>query len=403
MRNFSVPTWTATLDVNKTNLLRAAAILGGGILVSWLIIITKPSPQPEAHLPPPPHRADVQLVTLESRAVTVVSQGTVTPKVEIDITAQVGGEVVAVADNFAAGGYFSAGEPLLTIDPRDYETALARAEAALADARRQLAMEQGQALQAKREWRDLGNRAANDLSLRKPQLAAAEAGVRAAEAGVRQARLDLERTAIALPFAGRVISVAANLGQFVPAGSKVGRVYASATMEVRLPLSAREMHLLNLNPELRHREMRPLAAQLRFDTGAEVLEWQARVVRVESSADTSSRLFYVVAEIDDKTLDKGGRIPIIPGIFVEAAISSNPYPEVVALPRSALYQNDQVMVLDGESRLRLQQVEVLQLNARGLVVRGLDDGQQVLTKPPGFIALGAVYTPVVAAAEDAGS
>src|SRR5690606_35310183 len=99
-----------------------------------------------------------------TRAVTVVSQGTVVAKTEIDVTAQVGGQVIAVADSFAAGGRSDANEVLLRLDPRDYESALTRAESALGDAERALALERGQARQAEREWRDLGNRAANDLA-----------------------------------------------------------------------------------------------------------------------------------------------------------------------------------------------------------------------------------------------
>src|SRR5690606_19307376 len=143
--------------------------------------------------------------------------------------------------------FFGAGEALLQLDPRDYETALDQAEAALADARNTLAQEQGQARQAKREWRDLGNEQANNLFLRKPQLAAAEARVGAAEAGVRQAQLNLERTAIRLPFAGRIVDINVNLGQYVSANTVVASVYDSAVMEVRLPLSTHEMQLLNLN------------------------------------------------------------------------------------------------------------------------------------------------------------
>lgn len=70
--------------------------------------------------------------------------------------------------------------------------------------------------------------------------------------------------------------------------------------------------------------------------------------------------------------------PILPGIFVEAAITSNPHDNIVVLHRSALYQGDQVLVLDQDQRLRTQQVTVLQLDVEKLVVKGLANGQQVL-------------------------
>lgn len=425
------------MTLNKNNLLRAAGILGAGIAISWLIIVAKPEPEHAPHREAPPHIADVVNVELVSQPITVTSQGTVTPKTAIDITSQVSGQVVAVSDHFAAGGFFSAGEPLLTIDPRDYEIALAKAQATLAEAQKALAQEQGQSLQAKREWRELGNKAANDLFLRKPQLAAAKANVQAAEAGVRQARLNLERTAIAVPFAGRVLTVAANLGQYIAAGTKVGRVYAADTMEVRLPLSAEELQLLNIKLDAAHAELKPMAVSLHLPVANQTLSWTGQVVRIESAADEQSRLFHVVAEISMASqatsthalskqaasqkatsqqgeADKGDQNkadtseqaphqapppPLVPGMFVAADILSNPYTDIAVLPRSALFESAKVLILDDDNRLQAHPVDVLQIDTRQLIVRGLAPGARVVVKPPSLIELDAVYQPRLAPTE----
>ncbi len=388
------------LDLKTKNNLRVAAILAVGIAISWLVIISKPTPKLEKHQEAPPHLADVVSVILEPHAITVLSQGTVTPKIETDITSQVSGEVISVGDHFAAGGFFMAEEVLLAIDPRDYEITLVRAKASLAEAKNALAQQEGIFRQVKREWRDLGDKEANDLFLRKPQLAAARANVNASEADIRQARLNLERTRISLPFDGRMVGVDANLGQYINAGTKVASVFASDIMEVRLPLSAGEMTLLNLQVDVKQRDLKPLTVSLHFSAGHHLYEWQGMVVRVEASVDIKSRLFYLVAEIDNsrKKLFETDKLvkqpPILPGTFVEASITSNPHDNVMILPRSALYQSDQVLVLDKENRLRLQKVVVLQLDSEKLVVKGLENGQQVLAKPPIFMDIGAVYTPV---------
>lgn len=389
------------MDTRNKNYLRTALILLSGIVISWLIIVSKPEPEPETHQEQPPHNAEVTTVILGSHSITVSSQGNVVPKTEVDITSQVSGQVTAVGEHFAAGGFFKAGEVLLKLDPRDYEIALARAEAQLAEARKALAQEQGQALQAKREWRDLGDQAANDLFLRKPQLEAAQANVRAAEAGVEQAKLDLDRTRISLPFDGRVVSVKANLGQYINSGATLGSVYASDIMEVRLPLTASELKLLNLSAGEKLHEIKPLSVDLFFQAGDDVLHWPGRVVRLEASVDPKSRLFYLVAEVDNRVeeyTESGkplNKTPILPGTFVDALIVSNPHDNVVVLPRSALYQSEEVLVLDQENRLRLQKVNVLQADSETLIVKGLKNGQQVLVQPPSFMDLGAVYTPVL--------
>lgn len=381
--------------------LRAVVILAAGVAAAWLIIVSKPPPEPEPYHEPQPHLADIISVTLESRPIEVSSQGTIAPRTEIDVTSQVSGEVVSVSEHFAAGGFFAEDEVLLQLDPSDYEIALARAEATLAEARKVLAQEEGQALQARKEWRDLGSQAADDLFLRKPQMAAAEANVRAAEAGVRKAKLDLERTRISLPFDGRVISVSANLGQYINSGATLGSVYALNPMEVRLPLTATELGLLNLRATTETHELSPLQVDLYFSAGPNEYHWPARAVRLEASVDSRSRLFHLVAQIDNaadlfESDPAGGVTGILPGTFVEATIASNPHEGVVTLPRSALFQQSQVLYLDEDNRLQTQQVTVLQLDSRSLVVKGLSDRQQVLAKPPSFLALGEVYTPVSA-------
>src|SRR5690606_21005202 len=158
----------------------------------------------------------------------------------------VSGQIVSVEPAFADGGFFSRSEALIQIDDRDYQVALLNSKARLAEAERLLAEEEGRSLQAKREWRDLGNQTANDLFLRKPQLAAARAQVASARADVEMAELNLERTRIRVPFDGRVKEIFADLGQFVSVGTRLATVYDSTVVEVRVPLTEKQAVLLDL-------------------------------------------------------------------------------------------------------------------------------------------------------------
>ncbi len=372
------------------------AIIVAGLVLSYLALTLRPAPAPRPPEPDAPHPAHAMEVRLASHAVRVTSQGTVAPRTEIDVTSQVSGQVVEVGEAFAAGGRFSAGDVLLRIDPRDYEVRQIQAESRHAEARKNLALERGQARQAEREWRELGNPEANALALRQPQLAAAEAAARAAEADVLQARLDLERTEIRLPFDGRVVSTAVNLGQFVNVGTTLGRVFGSEVMEVRLPLTIREMSLLNLkNPA---GAFEPLAVSLSMRAGDRVYRWQGRLVRVEPRADTASRLYHVVVEVSGATGEESP--PLMPGSFVEAVILSNPFPGAFVVPRDALYQRDRLLVLDEDMRLAVVPVEVLEVGPDRAVVRGVADGALVLTEPPVFLEVGATYQPTLVPGPD---
>ena len=189
---------------------------------------------------------DVLAVKPEDRVLTVTTQGSIRPRREINIVSQVGGLVEAVDAHFAEGSFFDAGIELVKIEDADYQFALVRAEASVADAAQLVAMEKGRVRQAAREWRDLGNDEANQLFLRKPQLAGAEAALRAAEADLGQARLNLSRTSISTPFNGRISEKYVDLGQYITPGTPIAKVYDTDVVEVRVPLTDRQVALLEL-------------------------------------------------------------------------------------------------------------------------------------------------------------
>ena len=144
-----------------------------GLAAAYGLLIGKPKPEAK---PPVPARAPmVQVVTVEPREQTlsVTSQGSVRPRREIKIVSQVAGSVQRVAAYFADGGFFDADSELVKVEDSDYQFDLVRAQARVADAEQLVAIEKGRVRQAAREWRDLGNEEANQLFLRKPQLAGA--------------------------------------------------------------------------------------------------------------------------------------------------------------------------------------------------------------------------------------
>ena len=72
------------------------------------------------------------------------------------------------------------------------------------------------------------------------------------------------------------------------------------------------------------------------------------------------------------------RPPLAVGMFVEAEIQGRLVHDVVALPRAALRGEDQVLVVDPESKLRFRRVNVVRLEReRVLIDSGLKEGELV--------------------------
>ena len=154
-----------------------------GVVAAFVLLIVgmgmlrpKPEKQDPVSLAPVVFVEDVQYKPV---ALDVFAQGEVRPKQQIDLATQVGGKIVRVADNFAEGGVIRAGDVLVEIEDADYRLAVTRANAQVATAKQALEIEKAESALAKADFEELAgngeNVVASDLTLRRPQLARAEA------------------------------------------------------------------------------------------------------------------------------------------------------------------------------------------------------------------------------------
>jgi len=332
----------------------------------------------------------VSSVARSDYTVKVKSRGTVRPRTESTLIPEVTGRVVELSPNIRAGEFFEQGDQLLRIDPRDYEADVTIAASDLAQAHSALAEAQARADQARRDWERLGEKGEpDDLVLRKPQLAGARAAVTSAQARLDQAKLDLERTSILAPYAGRVLERNVDIGQFVSPGVVLARVYAVDYVEIRLPLTNRQLEFVTIPEAYRDDTSSTRTAgppvRLTARIGSKTHTWQGRIVRAEGSIDTQSRQVFVIAQVDDPYgKDPSGRPPLKVGQFVEAEIEGRTLNDVVVIPRSALRAGAEVLIVDGQNKLQARQVDVLWSDEQDVVVAGgLDTGDRLVLTPLG--------------------
>ncbi len=354
--------------------------------IAWLAIINRPEPERKR---PVVETVSVEVIPLQRQdfPIRITSQGTTRPHTETTLIAQVSGTVVEVSPRFNPGSFFKAGDLLLKIDPRDYRAAITIAESNLAQARLRLAQEQARAEQARRDWERLGEPGEpNQLALRKPQLQSEQAAVAAAEAQLEQARLNLQRTRIRAPYAGRLLEKQADLGQFLNPGTVVGKIYAVDFIEVRLPLSNRQLEFVTI-PELYQEQKKPSstgpAATIRATIGGRHYAWPARIVRSEGAIDQRSQQTFVIARVDDPyARRKPGQPPLKIGQFVEADIEGRTLERVFVVPDSALHSGNTIFTVDGNDRLQQHEVEIIWRDGRQTVIEGdLQAGARLVVSP----------------------
>ncbi len=358
------------------------AVVAIGIVGAMALVRSKApveTSRPEAVRP----LVQVVEVRIGEVPMTVSAQGTVLPRTEAALAAQVAAEVVEVSPSFEAGGFFERGEALVHLDRRDYELAVERAVARVAQTELALAKQQAEARVAAEEWGQLGDGEPDPLVLREPQLAEARAVVKAAEAELGMARLALERTRIRAPFDGRIRNKSADVGQYLTPGQEVATVHAIDFAEVRLPVPDRQLAFLDL--PLRYHNGSAgggPTATLSANFAGSRHRWPGRVVRAEGELDQRSRMLHLVVRVEDPYgRRQPGRPPLAVGLFVDAEIAGRTVVGTL-LPRSALRGDDRVLVVDEEMRLRFRGVDVVRTLKESVIVgSGLSSGERVCISP----------------------
>lgn len=141
------------------------AVIVGGIALFGVMQATAPRPEEKNGTAHPPA---VQFAVAHARPTTIgiTVQGEARPRVEASLAAQVSGRIVWVSPKFAEGGSFTQGEAMLRIEAADYELAVVRARAQVAQAQEGVVREEAESELARQDWQALGRGDPPPLALR---------------------------------------------------------------------------------------------------------------------------------------------------------------------------------------------------------------------------------------------
>jgi len=382
------------MKLNKQKIIVPAAII---VATIFLVMFIKGNPPKASRFSAPPKakiNVAVKPLLLIDYPVEIDSFGTVKPRTQSMLVAQVSGLIIDINEQFREGGFFEKGDVLLQLDDRDLKAEVKSAQANLLNAEQNLLEEQARGRQALTDWQRLGNESEPSiLVLRKPQLAAAQAQVLSAQAQLEKAQLNLERTKIKAPYAGRVLNRSVDLGQVVSNNMQLATIYATDSVEIRLPIKNKDLPFINLPEQYRDgaKNQRGSAVNFTSDLIGEQ-QWQGQLIRTEGAIDESAQQLYVVAKINDpykSTSDN--QYPVKIGQYVKAKINGKVASQVLVIPNSAIYQGSYVYVVENGTLQRKNIALAWQNALQGIVSKGLEAGSQLVLTPLGQVSSG---TPV---------
>ena len=374
--------------------------------VAWQLIKMRPNPTAKEIIQKIPF-VEVIEVKKEKLPSNLISFGTVRPRTQTTLIAEVSGIIEAVAPfteknsssvvnnsphSFRAGGFFKKGDLLLKIEDTHLKTAIAEARANLRRYELLLIQEKEMAKQARIEWGDRNWNNASDLVKRTPQIQKAEAEMVAAVARLNQAEKDLSRSEVRAPFEGRILRTMVDVGQQVGSGSSaaLAEIYALGSAEIDLSLSRSEIDFLGFKDGQMQNSPSTISVHVLSEDNQVV--HSGILDRSEGVVDSRTRLTKLVATVQEcfanpfttKINDYGLEV----GQFVKLRLFGNES-EVFVVPDSAFRDHNTLLVVDDEKRLFSRKVDVIhRFDQEVWVENGLVSGELVCTTPIEIVAEG---------------
>ncbi|MDA1265796.1 MAG: HlyD family efflux transporter periplasmic adaptor subunit, partial [Planctomycetota bacterium] len=193
---------------------------------------------------------------------------------------------------------------------------------------------------------------------------------------------DVDRAKILAPFAGCVRSESVSDGQLVARGQVLADLFSSDLAEVRVPLVDGDLAYLDL-PGYGRFEGGPSATITTMFAGA-ARSWTGRVLGMEGEVDGTSRMVTLIVGVEDPygAAAAATGAPLMPGLFVDVALTGRAVEEAILLPRDALRAGSLVFVVDSKGVLRFRKVTLgWRDEQRVQILTGLAAGDGVCLSP----------------------
>ena len=292
-----------------------------------------------------------------------------------EIRPEVSGRITAI--RFEDGQTVHAGDVLFVIDPRNYESAVAKAQAdldsALTDAkfaRTQFDRARG-LVNAQAIAQEIYDQRANADRM-------AQAALEAAKAELDRAKLDLDRAYVKAPITGRVSRAEITIGNLVNDGPTApiltsivsnDGIYADFEVDEQTYLQSIRTHSQHLEQE------RQIPVELTLDADNSRV-YKGKIYSFDNRIDPSSGTIRARA----KFANEDGSL--VPGMFVSVKLASSFEFNGILVPERAVSSDQSkkfVYVVDNDNKVVYRGLELGQeVDGERIVIGGLKPGEKVI-------------------------
>lgn len=177
---------------------------------------------------------------------------------------------------------------------------------------------------------------------------------------VKNLEVKLSKYNLKAPFTGVVTESMVNPGALVRVGQKLGEFIDPAIFEVSVSVKSEFKDLLQIGKEVTLYNLE------------KTNHWTGKVVRINGKVDTSTQTIKAYIQVTSKDLKEGQ--------YVEAFLQAKSEESAYEVPRNLLVDNSKLFVVK-DSVLDLVSINLLFENKNTVVIKGLENGTKIVSKP----------------------
>jgi RND family efflux transporter MFP subunit len=316
---------------------------------------------------------ETTLVRTGAAPLELAAMGQVLSPHSVGLRPQVTGALTQIF--FTEGTDVKAGDKLFQIDPAPYKAAVAQARAQLARDRAAMesARSQFERLEplAEKEYASV-----QEIDAARTAMMQAQAVVESDQAAVTQAQINLDRTLVTAPIAGRTGSMSVNVGNIVGPSDATPVVVINQLQPIQVDYAIPQSSLPAIQQALA-RGVVPVRVSV--ESAAQPVA-EGKLVFVDNAVSPATGTVRLRAEVDNKNL------ALWPGAFVTVAMTLEVEENAVLVPELAVQPGAEgsfVFLVDPESKLVLRNVKTArQVGGDVVIAEGLKGGEKIVARAP---------------------
>ena len=176
-------------------------------------------------------------------------------------------------------------------------------------------------------------------------------------------QIRLSKYSIHAPFNGSFTNVMMEVGSIVNPGSRIATMIKTDMLELEVPIRIDDIYWVNIGDDVT------------ASTKDGLFTWNGKVVRKSDYIDPNSQSITVYVSLES-THSK----PLYQGQYLKAVFSEKNLEGSMEIPRNAIFNKNMVnTVVDG--KLKKQKVDILKADGTSVLFSGLESGTMVVVEP----------------------